>query len=146
MTTPVELARILLETMPMLGQAIGRTMRSNACGPAASDLNTLIHMRMLHTLQDGPKTFQELLAFRGVAPATLSRSLDAMSRHGWIERIPHPEDKRQILLQATHSGRAYFQEVIGAALQQLQESMQQLNDEERDTIALALRLLQRTLK
>lgn len=145
MTTPSELARLLLETMPVLGQSIGRTMRPNKCSHAGSDINVLIHVRTLHTLQDGPKAFQELLAFRGVAPATLSRSIDAMARHGWIERVPHPDDKRQVLLQATKAGRDYFMEIVSNSHAQLMESMQSLSPGELNTIATALTLLRRTL-
>ena len=145
MTTPVELAQQLLETMPVLGQAIGRSLRAKTCAHSASEGNLVIHVSMLRTLINGPKTFQELLAFRGVTAATLSRSIDAMVKHGWVDRLPHPDDKRQVLLHATEDGRRYFFELVDAARAHLVESLQTLSPDECATIATALDLLRRKM-
>jgi DNA-binding MarR family transcriptional regulator len=100
---------------------------------------------MLHELEGGPKTFQQLLASRGVTAATLSRSIDAMVKHGWIERVPHPEDRRQVLLQSTDAGHRYFHEMVDNARAQLARSLSELDDGERETILAALHLLRRAL-
>ena len=145
MTTTAELAQLLLETMPILGQAIGRSIRTKSCTQNPSEGNLIIHITMLRMLINGPKTFQELLAFRGVAAATLSRSIDAMVKHAWVERVQHPDDKRQVLLHATDEGRRYFFELVDSARTNLIESLRTLNADERATIAEALTLLRRTL-
>jgi len=145
MTSARALAQLMLETLPLMGQAVVRTMRTEDCPHAMTDVNVLIHVRMLHALSDGPKTFQQMQEFRGVSAATLSRSIDAMVKHGWIERIPHPEDRRQVLLQATDEGRQYFRELVDNARTQLSETLSKLSADERDTIATALELLRRVL-
>jgi DNA-binding MarR family transcriptional regulator len=145
MTKPEVLAQTLLETLPLMGQHVVRTMRLPGCNTAGAEIHTLIHVRMLHELEGGPKTFQQLLASRGVTAATLSRSIDAMVKHGWIERVPHPEDRRQVLLQSTDAGHRYFHEMVDNARAQLARSLSQLDDGERETILAALHLLRRAL-
>jgi DNA-binding MarR family transcriptional regulator len=96
-------------------------------------------------LVEGPRTFKDLCAFRGVAPPTLSRSIDAMVKRGWIERVPHPDDKRKLLLQATEEGQRHFKELVADSRDHLALALHALNSEERDTIAQALDLLKRVL-
>lgn len=139
------LAQTLLETLPLMGQVVARTMRLPGCTTAGAELHTLVHVRMLHELEGGPKTFQQLQASRGVTAATLSRSIDAMVKHGWIERLPHPDDRRQVLLHSTATGRRYFHDMVGNARAQLAASLDKLSDEERATVSTALQLLRRSL-
>ena len=110
-----------------------------------ADAHSIIHVRTLHMLMNGPKTFKELCASRGVAPPTLSRSIDAMVKRGWLERTAHPDDKRQVLLQSTATGKQHFSEMTAAVSEHLSRSLQSLTSEERTLIANALRLLKQSL-
>lgn len=142
MTSTQALAQQLLETMPAIGQSIARGVRIEH---GVADAHSIIHIRTLHMLMDGPKTFKQLCAFRGVAPPTLSKSIDAMVKRGWLERTAHPDDKRQVLLQSTAAGEQHFSEVTAAISEHLSRSLQSLNSEERNLIASALRLLKQAL-
>lgn len=142
MTSTQALAQQLLETMPSIGRSIARGVRMDH---GVAEAHSIIHIRTLHMLMDGPKTFKELCAFRGVAPPTLSKSIDAMVKRGWIERTTHPDDKRQVLLQSTDAGKQHFSEMTAAVSEHLSRSLQALTAEERALVASALRLLKQTL-
>lgn len=142
MTTTHELAQKLMETMPALGRSMARSVRTQN---APADSNGIIHIRTLHMLMEGPRTFKDLCAFRGVAPPTLSRSIDAMVKRGWVERVPHPDDKRKLLLQATDEGQRHFKELVTDSRDHLAQVLQALNSDERNTIAQALDLLKKVL-
>jgi len=43
-----------------------------------------------------------------VEPITLVRLIDRMEEAGWVERRPHPSDRRQYLLFLTEKARAIF--------------------------------------
>ncbi len=141
MTSTQALANQLLETMPAIGQSIARGVRMDH---GVADAHSIIHVRTLHMLMDGSKTFKQLCAFRGVAPPTLSKSIDAMVKRGWIERTTHPNDKRQVLLQSTAAGKQHFSEMTAAVSEHLSRALQSLTSEERDHVASALRLLKQT--
>ena len=51
----------------------------------------------------------DLLPWASVEPASMSLLLQSMEREGWIERKPHPSDKRAVLFTLTDAGRdAHF--------------------------------------
>ncbi len=142
MTSTQALAHQLLETMPAIGQTIARCVRVDH---GVADAHSIIHIRTLHMLMDGPKTFKQLCAFRGVAPPTLSKSIDAMVKRGWLERTAHPDDKRQVLLQSTIAGKQHFSEMTATMSEHLSRSLQSLTSDERILVASALRLLKQAL-
>jgi DNA-binding MarR family transcriptional regulator len=41
-----------------------------------------------------------------VASATMTATLDALESRGWARRMPHPEDRRSLLVEITPAGRA----------------------------------------
>jgi DNA-binding MarR family transcriptional regulator len=142
MTTSNQLATKLMEAMPVIGHAMSRATRT-ANGPA--DMNGMIQLRTLHMLVNGPLTFKELCAHRGVAAPTLSRSINTMVKRGWVERTPHPRDGRQLMLKVTRSGRAHFDGLVTSAHGVLAESLKSLSPQERKSIFHALELLKSTL-
>ncbi len=49
----------------------------------------------------------------GYAPRTVTTALDALEESGWIERSPHPSDRRAQLVVITKVGQAKLDEVQG---------------------------------
>jgi DNA-binding MarR family transcriptional regulator len=133
------LARKLMQTLPGLGHVIASAMRSIL----ESDLNTMMQAHTLRILSEKPLTFKELVAYRRVAPPTLSRSIDAMARRGWVERAPHPTDRRQVLLQLTDAGHAEFKMLESKLLEKLAERLAHLTKEEQQTVSDAFDALLR---
>ena len=140
MPSSIELAESLLSTLPAVAHALARATRDESDW----DTHGMIQMRTLVMLKDGPKTFKDLCAFRGVAPPTLSRSVTAMVRRGWITRSPHPQDKRQLMLAVTPGGAEHLQRIGDAFRKRLGEALEQLSADERQILANSVDILKRT--
>ena len=69
-----------------------------------------------------------------VEPITLVRLIDRMEEAGWVERRPHPSDRRQYLLFLTEKARAIFAKmrVIGAKVRE--EALAGLGREESEKL------------
>jgi DNA-binding MarR family transcriptional regulator len=143
MTSPKRLAARLMDVMPTLGGALARAVRTSHTAP---DVNSLVQLRTMHMLAARPLTFKQLCTGRGVAAPTLSRSINAMVRRGWIARTPDPLDKRKLLLALTVKGRKHLQNAAGATQRALANQLKSLNASERTRIIDALDLLASALK
>jgi len=54
----------------------------------------------------GPRTIGALAGLEGVTPPTMTRLVAAMTADGLVERIPDPDDRRVVRVQASESGRS----------------------------------------
>lgn len=83
---------------------------------AAHDLS-LIQVRMLGILRDRRPLMQELAAYLGLEKSSLSGLVDRAEQRALVERVPHPDDRRAMLLGITALGqklvRAVEAEVAG---------------------------------
>lgn len=136
------LAGKLLEITPMWLHAMSAAFRNQG----EVDVSTLTQMRTLHALQRGPCTFKELTSWRKVSAPTLSRTLEAMVKRGWVERIPHPDDKRQILLKLTAPGLAEFERIRVRMLQHTTHIMSALVSADRQHLFIGLNALMQHLQ
>ena len=98
-SSAAHVARQVMELVPFMMRAVSVPLRDSG------DANSMIQMITMSALKDGPRPFKDLIAHRRVSAPTISRSIEAMVRRGWIERIRHPDDKRQILLKLTPDGQ-----------------------------------------
>ncbi|MET8423364.1 MarR family transcriptional regulator [Nocardia sp. NPDC004860] len=57
-------------------------------------------MKAIDLLQrHGPLTAKELGERSGLAPASVTGLVDRLERRGYLRRVPHPTDKRRILIE-----------------------------------------------
>jgi DNA-binding MarR family transcriptional regulator len=54
----------------------------------------------------GPADQHELCRSFGVTPPTLSALIDSAAERGWIQRSPHPGDRRRRVIELTPAGAA----------------------------------------
>ena len=47
-----------------------------------------------------------------VASATMTATLDALERRGWVRRVANPADRRSVLVEITSDGRAVADQVL----------------------------------
>ena len=47
-----------------------------------------------------------------VASATMTATLDALERQGWVRRVANPADRRSVLVEITPDGRAVADQVL----------------------------------
>lgn len=74
----------------------------------------------------------------GVAPSELARRLavarrtatlyvDILTRHGWVERAAHPDDRRMVLARLTFEGKRLIEEFAGAYKRRLAGLLGEIN-------------------
>lgn len=56
-------------------------------------------------------TLNELAAHLYLDKSTASRVIDALERKGYVQRAPHPQDGRAVLLVATEAGQALYRTI-----------------------------------
>ncbi len=87
-----------------------------------------------------------------MAPVELSRSLlltsggltkriDRLELHGFIERSPDPDDRRSVLVGLTPAGRELIEEAVSAHLRNEAVLVAPLSPEQRDALTDVLRTL-----
>jgi DNA-binding MarR family transcriptional regulator len=75
---------------------VGRTLDLNP-----TDLRGL---DWLHS--DGPLSASRLAEATGLSAAATTAMIDRLQRKGFVERVAHPTDRRQVLVAMTDAGRA----------------------------------------
>jgi DNA-binding MarR family transcriptional regulator len=62
---------------------------------------------LLYALQSGPRpTVSRLAELSGATKSTALRWLEYLESQRWVQREPHPTDKRAIFVNLTENGRA----------------------------------------
>ncbi len=97
----------VLDAMHNLTLAYRRQMRAalhaQALPLTANELKVLLYVGH-HPLC----THKDLVAHTGTDKAQLARLLQQMDTHGWLERVPHPQDKRSRCLRLSAQGAEAF--------------------------------------
>lgn len=71
---------------------------------------------------------RDMSARLAISPASLSATLAAMEKRGWIERIPDPDDGRAMIVRLGHAGKPLAEQLrsplhgIGALLEGLDDA------------------------
>ena len=60
----------------------------------------------------GPHTLGELADRERVSAPSMTRTVNCMAEDGLVEKVPHPDDGRQVLVRATEAGEAVVRETI----------------------------------
>ncbi|WP_254896757.1 MarR family transcriptional regulator [Amycolatopsis sp. Hca4] len=85
------------------------------------------------------RTLAELL---GSTPPLASRLCDRLEAVGFVERLPHSRNRRELVLRLSDSGRAYLQDLRARRRESLHGVLAALTAEERDALATGLRAFQ----
>lgn len=70
-----------------------------------------------------------------VTSGAITNRLDRLESAGLISRVPHPTDRRGMLVQLTEKGRVLIDEAVTAHVQNEHEILSGLTREERDSLA-----------
>jgi DNA-binding MarR family transcriptional regulator len=133
------------ETRPdlaaMLAQLARQTVAAEQPVLAAHGLSMWGYI-VLSALDRSPIRTQATLAEAiGADKTRIIPTLDELQKHGYIERIPDPDDRRARLLAITESGRAK-KDAVQVAIQRGEEHwLGQLSAHDRDVFLRALRQL-----
>jgi DNA-binding MarR family transcriptional regulator len=82
----------------------------------------------------GPLTAGELARRSGLAPASVTGLVDRLERKGFARRVPHPTDKRRVLIEACLSRVADLAPLFADWSRSLDELYAGYSDEQLETI------------
>ncbi|GAA2805007.1 MarR family winged helix-turn-helix transcriptional regulator [Mycolicibacterium pallens] len=132
-----DLQRVLSKLFSVLRRA---DTKSNNAG---ADL-TLAQLSILLTLLDqGPIRMTELAARERVRTPTTTVAIRRLEKLGLVKRSRDPSDLRAVLVEVTPQGLVQHREALAVRRANLAALLSKLTEEERDTLATALRPLER---
>ena len=70
----------------------------------------------------------------GVKRATMTGLLDGLEKHGLVERLPHPEDRRKIGVRLTAQGCLVLDEILPGYYRKIAKVMTKLTEKERQEL------------
>jgi DNA-binding MarR family transcriptional regulator len=85
---------------------------------------------------------ERLLVTRG----TVTGLLDTLQRQGLVKRVPHPDDRRMLLIELTDRGRTVLRETWPAHFPAQTEMLSVLSDTEKETLVRLLGKLEAHLE
>lgn len=93
----------------------------------------------------GPMTPGELADAEHVQPPSMTRTVNALVDAGLAERTGHPDDKRQVLVAITDTGRREVAETRKRRDAWLAQRLADLTPQEREVLARAAEILRRVV-
>ena len=135
-----QIARELLTIIPRLNRIISREMRDEF-----GDDTTIVQMRVLGELSEGPLTLSALARKREVSMQAASEHIQSLVTRGWVVRVPDLVDRRQSLLHITNEGMERLTEVRDHIANRFTPFVEQLAPHEADAIHQGLLGLHRSL-
>ncbi|HEY6421751.1 MAG TPA: MarR family transcriptional regulator [Pseudonocardiaceae bacterium] len=105
---------------------------------------TLTQLSALFSLhRHGPMSAGELADHERVRPPSMTRVIAALAELGFVERSPHPTDRRQTVVALTAAGRAHVDAEVSARERWLDERLAELSADERAVLCRAAELIDR---
>jgi DNA-binding MarR family transcriptional regulator len=103
---------------------------------------SLSQLSALATLgKEGPMT-PGALAFRErVRPPSMTRVIASLCELGFVDRCPHPDDGRQVLVSVSEKGADLLEVERRASREWLQQRLAELEPEQRKTLVVAADLM-----
>ena len=127
-------------------QAIGLLIRRVRAVTAAHELSWSEGMVLGRLAKDGPATTAELARAEAVKPQSMGATISALEERGFVERKPHPTDGRQMNISLTDKGAAIRQSSKDAKLIWLAQVIARLDDDDRETLFAAGKIMQRLVQ
>ncbi|KXK23417.1 MAG: MarR family transcriptional regulator [Chloroflexi bacterium OLB15] len=132
-----ELARLMMELTPVMGRTLAMRLRK----PPGMDRMLPPHMMLMRRLQYGPASQQELAAQLRVAPSTMSATIDALEKRGWVIRERDENDRRAVRISLTDAGRKMLETTDDFTASALDNLISMLSEEEINQALQGLRVL-----
>lgn len=100
-------------------------------------------MRMIG--EDGELRATELAAKLGIGPAGLSRHVAELEELGYVQRRPHPQDRRAYLIRLSELGETVLAQALTHRAAVLQETLSGWSEEQAQAAADSIGALSDTL-
>ncbi|MGK2321488.1 MarR family transcriptional regulator [Gordonia rhizosphera] len=113
-------------------------------GRRVSKVVSLTQLSALHTLHhEGPMTPGALACAERVQPPSMTRVIASLSDLGMVRREPHPTDGRQAIVTLAPRGSEVITAELDAREEWLSARLDELSDDERETLAAAVPIIQK---
>lgn len=140
--TPDQCAAGLMEVVPAIMQFIRVEMRDQS-----STLLSVPQFRVLAYLDQFPgASLSEVADHLGVTRATASAMTDRLVQRHFVNRVEHPEMRRQIRLTLTDSGSAYLKEIQLVTQDKIAALLKPLTSEQLCDVATGLITLRKVFQ
>ena len=133
-----ELARRILDIIPLVMRATGAEMRREATAGFQ-----VSHYRVLKLLHQQPRTLSELAACQAVALPTMSRTVSVLVERGWVARAEDPHDRRRVQLRITDQGWSLLEQLHTRLQERLAARLAVLTAREREQVIAGLEVLEK---
>ena len=104
---------------------------------------SVAHFRVLVQLSKGPKTNKDLSEHLGVSVAATSRMVQALIDKDWVERATGIEDRRQVQITLSKSGRQAYDELRRKASLTFAQRFAALSSLEKKQLSEALHTIKK---
>lgn len=140
MPTSEETARELLALLPLINRILVAELRQEA-----GEDTTMPQFRVLAYLLEEPLTLSDIARRRRVSLQAAGELIQTLVDREWINRVPDPHDRRQMLLHLTEKGQQQYQRAHHRMLAHVIPFMEMLSEDEISAVKIALPALQRVL-
>jgi DNA-binding MarR family transcriptional regulator len=100
---------------------------------------------VLRNLRASPQRITELAAQEHVTQPAITLLVNRLTERGWVERVSDPTDGRAVLVSLTPAGQEAFERLRAEYRALLHEEMAALDDEEVETLAAAVGVLDKLI-
>jgi len=130
----------IAEALPQRSSALSRLFltRSAVCVSRTE-------VGVLRTLNDGSRRITELATEERVTQPAITLLVNRLEERGWVKRIPDPSDGRAVLVSLTPVGEETFEQLRAEYRALLHEEMAMLDDDEVETLAAAVEILDKLI-
>ncbi len=135
--TPVGLCRLIGQVRTEIVLIVERALTA-----AGVELNFSQFLALKRLGEDGSMTPSELAPILGCTTGALTRLLDKLERLGYLQRVPHPNDRRSLRLELTPSGREIHTRMVACADAAAKRAFSDITrSERRELHSLLIRVL-----
>jgi DNA-binding MarR family transcriptional regulator len=129
-------AQEIIKVIPQVMRTIGaeRQFLGHTMSPA--------HLRLLTILANHSCNLSELAVRQAVSLPTMSNSISVLVERGWVNRVPSPDDRRQVLLELTPDGRTVLVEIKSRAEARVAEVLGKLSSDDLASLSAGLAVLE----
>lgn len=137
--TPHQCANELMATIPALMQFIRTEMRSHS-------VLSVPQFRVLALLYRQPGvSLSKVAEHLEVTKATASAMIDRLVQRGLVDRTPHPQERRQVVLKLTVEGDEHFHYSREQTYEEIASRLEHLSEEQLIAVSLGLKILSKII-
>jgi DNA-binding MarR family transcriptional regulator len=129
----------LVQEVVELERQVGRIIGQGAPGIWIDSGLTLTQLRSLFLVTNrGSTNFKKLAEALGVTPSNVTGIVDRLEEQGLVRRTQNPEDRREMMLQATDKGEALISSLKEAGIKEMTRVLSLLSVEELSSLTRGL--------